>query len=117
MLYDAKGFDKIYIAPGYTDMRKNIDGLKMLVDSTFQLSPYQKNVLFLFCGRNRSKIKALIWEGDGFVLAYKRIEDGRFCWPRTASEVFQLTQEDFERLMQGLSVEKRIKEIQPKSVC
>ena len=60
MLYDAKGYEKIYIAPGYTDMRKSIDGLKLIIVRDLKLNPYQKNVLFLFCGRNSSKIKALV---------------------------------------------------------
>ena len=90
MLYDAKGYEKIYIAPGYTDMRKSIDGLKLIIGRDLKLNPYQKNVLFLFCGRNSSKIKALVWEGDGFVLLYKRIEDGRYNWPRTPGEVLDL---------------------------
>ena len=114
MLYDARGYDKIYMLPGYTDMRKSIDGLKLIIARDMQLNPYEKNVLFLFCGRKSSRIKALVWEGDGFVLAYKRIESGRFIWPRTAKEVMEITQEQFDRLMQGFSIESRIKEISPK---
>lgn len=49
MLCDAKGFEKIYIRPGYTDMRKGIDGLKLIIGKDIKLNPYQKNVLFLFC--------------------------------------------------------------------
>ena len=116
MLYDAKGYEKIYIAPGYTDLRKGIDGLKLVVGSTLHLNPYQKNVLFLFCGRSSSKIKALVWEGDGFVLAVKRVESGRYVWPRTPGEVMNITQEQFDRLMQGFSIESKIKEIHPKRI-
>ena len=116
MLYDAKGYEKIYIAPGYTDMRKSIDGLKLIIGRDLKLNPYQKKVLFLFCGRNSSKIKALVWEGDGFVLAYKRIEDGRYHWPRTPGEVLALTQEQFDRLMQGFAIESTIKEMTPKRI-
>lgn len=86
MLYDAKGFEKIYVAPEYTDMRKGIDGLAIIIGRDLKLNPYQKNVLFLFCGRQSSKIKCLVWEGDGFVLLYKRLESGSFTWPRTPQE-------------------------------
>lgn len=116
MLYDAKGYDKIYIAPGRTDMRKSIDGLKVIVARDLKMNPYEKNVLFLFCGVSSSKIKALVWEGDGFVLAYKRIEDGRFVWPRTPGEALNITQEQFNQLMQGFSIERTIREISPKCV-
>ena len=50
MLYDAKGFEKIYVAPGYTDMQKGVDGLAMIIGRDLKLNPYQKNVLFLFRG-------------------------------------------------------------------
>jgi len=72
MLGDTSDADRIYIACGYTDMRKAINGLAALVEQNFKLSPYE-NSLFLFCGRRRDRIKALYWEGDGFLLLYKRL--------------------------------------------
>ena len=76
----------MYIACGYTDLRKGIDGLATLVQSQFQLDPFT-NTLFLFCGRRKDRIKALYWEGNGFVLLYKRLESGSFQWPRNGEEV------------------------------
>ncbi|MBR2605756.1 MAG: IS66 family insertion sequence element accessory protein TnpB [Clostridia bacterium] len=75
MLSDFTGADRVYIACGYTDLRKGIDGLATLVQQSFRLDPFT-NTLFLFCGRSRDRIKGLYWEGDGFVLAYKRLEQG-----------------------------------------
>jgi transposase len=75
MFNDATGFDRIFIACGYTDLRRGIDGLAGMVQNEFHLDPFQ-NVLFLFCGRKTNRIKGLLWEGDGFVLLYKRLEDG-----------------------------------------
>ncbi|MBR3601473.1 MAG: IS66 family insertion sequence element accessory protein TnpB [Lachnospiraceae bacterium] len=77
MLGDITVAENIYIACGYTDMRKSIDGLAAIVQQQFQLDPFS-NTLFLFCGRNRTRMKALLWEGDGFVLLYKRLENGSF---------------------------------------
>ena len=71
---------------GYTDMRKSIDGLMAIVRDTYELDPYS-NSLFLFCGRRCDRIKALHFEKDGFCLYYKRLDDGRFQWPRDSSEV------------------------------
>lgn len=116
MLYDAKGFDHIYIAPGYTDMRKGIDGLIAKVGYGMGLNPFQERVLFLFCGRAANKIKGLVWEKDGFLLLYKRVDKGSYVWPRTAGEAMSLTQEQFERLMSGFAIESRIKEFHPKSI-
>ena len=67
---------RIYIACGKTDMRKSIDGLSAIVSQNFNLNPFE-NALFLFCGGKRDRIKALLWEGDGFLL-YKRLEGGVF---------------------------------------
>ena len=75
MLNDFSGADRVYIACGYTDLRKGIDGLAALVQQQFELDPFT-NTLFLFCGRRRDRIKGLYWEKDGFVLLYKRLEAG-----------------------------------------
>ena len=54
MLGDITVAENIYIACGYTDMRKSIDGLATIVQQQFQLDPFS-NTLFLFCGRNRNR--------------------------------------------------------------
>lgn len=66
MLSNASGFDKIYIACGRTDLRKGIDGLCTIIQHQLEIDPFQKNVLFMFCGSKPDKIKCLVWEGDGF---------------------------------------------------
>lgn len=86
MLSDFTGADRVYIACGYTDLRKGIDGLAAMVQQQFQLDPFT-NTLFLFCGRRRDRIKGLYWEQDGFILLYKRLEQGAYQWPRTENEV------------------------------
>lgn len=60
MLNNASGFRKVYIAAGYTDLRRGIDGLASIVKFNFQLEPYEKDILFLFCGRRSDRIKGLI---------------------------------------------------------
>lgn len=72
MLGDVSQVEHIYLACGYTDLRRGIDGLAQIVQQQFSLDPFS-NSLFLFCGRRRDRIKALLWEGDGFVLLYKRM--------------------------------------------
>lgn len=90
MLGDISQAQNIYLACGYTDMRKSIDGLAALVQQNFRLDPFS-NSLFLFCGTKCDRLKALYWEGDGFILMYKRLEGGRFQWPRKESEVRKLS--------------------------
>lgn len=105
MLSDFRSADKVYIACGYTDIRKGIDGLALLVQTQFQLDPFT-NSLFLFCGRKRDRIKALYWEGDGFVMLCKRLEQGIFQWPRNVSEARELTPQQYRWLMEGLKPEQ-----------
>lgn len=109
MLGDISQAEHIYIACGYTDMRKAIDGLAAIVQNNFKLDPFS-NSLFLFCGRKRNRLKALYWEGDGFVLLYKRLENGRFQWPMNEEQVRMITDREFRWLMEGLAID------QPKAV-
>ena len=97
MLSDFSGADRIYIACGYTDLRRSIDGLAAMVQQQFDLNPFT-NTLFLFCGRRRDRIEAMYWEGNGFVLLYKRLESGSFQWPRSENEAKALTMQLYVRL-------------------
>ena len=106
MLNDFAGADRVYIACGYTDLRLGIDGrLAALVKRQFALYPFE-NCLFLFCGRTRDRIKALYWEGNGFLLLYKRLESGVFQWPRKESEARALTAQQYRWFMEGLSIDQ-----------
>ena len=105
MLGDISKAEQIYIACGYTDMRKSIDGLAATVQQVFKLSPFT-NSLYLFCGRGCDRMKALYWEGDGFVLLYKRLERGKFNWPRKESEARAITTQQFRWLLEGLAIDQ-----------
>ena len=99
----------IYIACGYTDLRYGIDGLAATVQREFGMDSFQTGTLFLFCGRRRDRIKALLWEGDGFLLLYKRLENGVFQWPRSVQEVKEMTPQEYRWLMEGLSIYQKKK--------
>ena len=104
MLNDATSFKHVYIACGYTDLRRGIDGLAGLIQQEFRLDPFEEGNLFLFCGRRTDRIKGLLYEGDGFLLLYKRLADGRFRWPRNITEVKAITPEQYRWLMEGFEV-------------
>jgi len=71
---------RVYLACGKTDMRKSINGLAAIVEGSFKLDPFC-GALFVFCNRNRDRVKILEWDGDGFWLYFKRLEKGHFRWP------------------------------------
>ena len=110
MLGDISAVDDIYIVCGYTDMRKQIDGLYSIVKNQFHMDPEQR-ALYLFCGRRCDRIKAILKESDGIVMIYKRLTaQGSYRWPRDKSEVRNLTWREFDWLMSGLEIE------QPKAI-
>ena len=117
MLNDAKGFSRIIIACGRTDLRRGIDGLAAVVAEQFRLDPAEKNVLFLFCGTKTDRIKGIVFEGDGYLLLYKRLSAGRFRWPRMQEEAMAITQEQFDLLMQGMTIVSTIRQVTPKRLC
>ena len=79
-MLDIGFIGQVYLAGGSTDMRKSIDGLAVLVQQGFDLDPFS-SALFVFCNRQRNKLKILQWDESGFWLHYRRLERGRFQWP------------------------------------
>jgi transposase len=71
---------KVHLAFGYTDMRKGIDGLAMLVQGVLRQDPFSGH-LFVFRGRKANLIKIVFWDGTGLCLFTKRLEHGVFLWP------------------------------------
>jgi transposase len=109
MLGDISKASGYYIVCGYTDMRKAIDGLAAVIKEQYALDPFNK-CLFLFCGKRRDRLKALLWEDDGFVLLYKRLENGKYKWPRSKDEARLITEKELNWLLDGLEID------QPKAI-
>jgi transposase len=92
---------RVWLAAGVTDMRKGFDGLAALVKSTLAEDPYAGH-LFVFRGRRGDRIKVLWWDGDGLCLFAKRLERGRFVWPRATSGVVSLSPAQLSMLIEGI---------------
>ncbi|MCP4887188.1 MAG: IS66 family insertion sequence element accessory protein TnpB, partial [Planctomycetaceae bacterium] len=71
----------VYLCAQPVDFRKSINGLSAMVELEFDLDPFAE-ALFVFCNRQRDKVKILYWEKNGFCLWYKRLEKDRFKWPK-----------------------------------
>lgn len=99
----------VYICCGPTDMRKSINGLMTLVKESFSLDPFA-DALFVFCNRNRDRLKILEWDGDGFWVYFKRLERGRFRWPvKDEGETMLLAAKELSYLIEGAKLEKKLK--------
>ena len=90
-------------------MRKSINGLMGIVQSSFALDPFGSSV-FVFCNRKRDRIKILAWDADGFWLFFKRLEKGHFRWPQPGDEpTMTLSAEELSYLLGGVKVELKLK--------
>ena len=93
---------KVYLAPGYTDMRKAINGLSILVDE-LDLDPFSGH-LFVFCNRRQTMLKILYWEVNGFCLWQKILEKDRFSWPKSVTQIKEIDHRSLTWLLDGLPI-------------
>ena len=110
--------NRVYIICGRTDMRLGIDGLSAIVSGTYEMNPFE-SAMFLFCGRKHDRMKALLWDGDGFLLLYKRLEASSFKWPQSKEEIRELTSQQLRWLLEGLSIDQpgAVRVVHPKIAC
>lgn len=98
---------RVYVAVGATDMRKGYEGLYGLVRDRLLCEPRSGHV-FLFCNRQRNRVKVLLWDGSGLWICAKRLEKGRFHWPEAKAEEKQskvvLSQEELSLLLHGMDL-------------
>ncbi len=98
---------QVYLACGSTDLRKSIDGLAAIVSQVFALDLFS-NSLFVFCNRDRDKLKILVWDTNGFWLYYRRLERGRFRWPQRQSDLtVTISRRQLQWLLDGLTLEQK----------
>ena len=101
-----ESFSGIYLHRDHVDFRKSIDGLSAIVEEEMCLDVFGRH-LFLFCNRNRTRLKVLYWDATGFALWYKRLERDRFRWPRRHDEeVVTIDAQQFEWLLGGYDIWK-----------
>ncbi|MDX2350352.1 MAG: IS66 family insertion sequence element accessory protein TnpB [Porticoccus sp.] len=95
---------QVFLAAGITDMRKSINGLSILTEEVLMHNPLSSH-LFVFCNRQRDKLKILYWHNNGFWLFYRRLEKQRFHWPQPAqSAAIEITSRELLWLLEGLDI-------------
>jgi transposase len=91
----------IYIRPGVTDMRKQVNGLSIIVSDEMDNNPGSGG-LFLFCSRDRKLMKSIWWDRNGFCLWQKRLEKSKYPWPETSEKARTITHEQLTMLLDGI---------------
>ncbi len=92
---------RIWIVAGATDLRRGFLGLSALVQTALKESPFSGQV-FVFRGRRGDLIKLLWFDGDGLCLFAKRLERGRFIWPKAETGTVSLTRAQLSMLLEGI---------------
>jgi transposase len=92
---------RIWIVAGVTDLRRGFIGLAAMVQTALEENPFSGHV-FVFRGRRGDLIKVLWWDGDGLCLLAKRLERGRFVWPKATSGTVSLTRAQLSMLLEGI---------------
>jgi transposase len=105
-MLNPEAVGQVYLAPGVTDLRKSIDGLSAMVSAVFELDPFSDR-WFVFCNRQRDKLKILRWDTNGFWLYYRRLERGRFKWPVQTGSALSISRRQLQWLLDGLTIEQK----------
>ena len=103
---------RVWLASGATDMRKGFDGLSAVVQTVLRRDPFSGHV-FAFRGRRGDLVKLLWWDGDGLCLYAKRLERGRFVWPRIETGVAVLSPAQLSMLLEGIDWRRPIRTARP----
>jgi transposase len=92
---------RIWLAAGVTDLRRGFDGLAAIVQEKLAADPFTGHV-FVFRGRRGDLVKLLWWDGDGLCLFAKRLERGRFIWPKASEGSIHLSAAQLSMLLEGI---------------
>ena len=91
---------KIMVCTQPIDMRKQVNGLILLVIEVLKQNPQSKQ-MFLFFGKTKDKVKALLWDNNGFILLYKKLEKEKFIFPQHIHNPIEINNDLFQALMRG----------------
>jgi len=92
---------KVVVATQPVDFRKGVHGLVALVAEALKADPYCGDV-FVFRSKRKDRLKLLVWDGSGLILASKFLEDGGFPWPPIRDGAVRLSAVQFALLLDGL---------------
>src|SRR5262245_12452807 len=92
---------RVLVATRPVDFRKGMDGLAALVSEELKVDPFS-GVIYVFRCKRADRVKLVFWDGTGLCLFAKRLEEGKFRWPRIEDGVMRLTPAQLSALIEGL---------------
>ncbi len=92
---------RVFVATKPVDFRKGLDGLSAVVQEQLKLDPFGGSI-FVFRSKRADRVKILVWDGTGLTMIYKRLELGKFSWPRIEDGVMRLSMAQLSALFEGL---------------
>lgn len=118
VLRPAATLTRVYLYRDPVDFRKSYRGLAAIVERELAHNPFHGD-LYMFVNRQRTKIKGLFWERNGFVLYYKALAEEHFNWPRPEHAVMVVTGQQLNWLLDGFDISQMRghKTLHYESVC
>jgi transposase len=106
---------RIWIVAGLTDLRRGFVGLSAMVQTALEQNPFNGHV-FVFRGKRGDLIKLLWFDGDGLCLFAKRLERGRFIWPKVDQGTIALTRAQLSMLLEGIDWRRPERTAEPRAM-
>ena len=103
----------IYVIPGFTDMRKQINGLSTVLYDLCEIDLQEPNI-FIFCGKSKKILKVLYWDRNGFCLWQKKLGKDKFPWPQEGDELEYIGLDKLHLLLKGIDFWKEHKPLPTK---
>lgn len=83
------------------DMRRGADGLSTWIQVQLGQPP-AAGTGFIFANKPRTRLKLVVWDGNGVWLCMRRLHKGSFVWPQRGDSTFELTPEQWQWLVKGV---------------
>jgi transposase len=97
---------RVFVATAPVDLRASFSRLFALTQSVLQQDPLSGH-WFVFTNQERNRVKVLFWDGSGLWVCAKRLEQGRFTWPRGDQACARLRSEELLAVLSGLEVKEK----------
>jgi transposase len=101
---------KVFIKPGVTDFRKQVNGLIIIIAEEMKMDPLSSH-LFIFCNKSKNRLKIIWWDRTGFCLWFKRLEKDKFPWPQADGDSIEIDVERLRMVLSGIDFWKAHKEL------